>query len=80
LFLGNVKDEIHRLGVFLGYTTFFVIKVKDKDMFGDPLSETESTKWMTPEEFDKTGRTIHKPVISAAVRYIDKKEGIKKNE
>ncbi len=73
LFKGNV-EHTKNLGVFLGRTTVFVCKIKDPDMFGDCCDETDETKWMTPEEFQKEGRDLHKPVIKAAVRYIKKKE------
>ena len=75
LFEGNVESK-HNLGVFLGRTTVLVCKIKDKDMFGDPHFETASTKWMTPEEFQKEGRDLHKPVVKAAVRHIKKAEGL----
>ena len=74
LFIGNCKD-IHKLGVFLGYTTVFTCEVEDKDMFGDPSTpdEVDAVKWMTPEKFQKKGRDIHKPLVKAAVRHIEKK-------
>lgn len=72
LYKGNLED-IYELGKFLGRTTIFVARVKDVDMFGDPHFETESTKWMSPEEFQKSGRNLHKPIIKAAVRYIEKR-------
>ena len=76
LFSGNVEDT-HHLGKFLGRTDFYVVKIKDKDQFGDPHFETKEVKWMTPEEFQKEGRGLHKPVVSAAVRWIKTNEGIK---
>ena len=76
LFRGNVED-IHKLGNFLGRTMVYVCRVKDKDMFGDPCFETKETKWMTPEEFLKDGRDLHKAVVKAAVRHIKEKEGLK---
>ena len=74
LFIGNVirTDEV---GVFMGRTTIFVSKVKSKDMFGLPSDETESVKWMTPEQFQLEGRDLHKPTVSAVVRFIQKLEG-----
>lgn len=75
LFIGNViKTE--EVGVFMGRTTVFVTKVRNKDMFGEPSFETESVKWMTPQEFQMDGRELHKPVIAAAVRTIKKLEGL----
>ena len=76
LFSGNVVDT-HHLGKFLGRTDFYIVEIKDKDHFGDPHFETKEVKWMTPEQFQKEGRGLHKPVVSAAVRWIRKKEGIK---
>ncbi len=75
LFRGNVSD-IHNLGKFLGRTDMFVVKINDPDMFGDPDHETGSTRWMTPEEFQAEGRGLHKPVVKAAVRFIEEKEDL----
>lgn len=77
LFQGNII-KTHHLGKFLGRTDFFVAKIKDPDMFGDPTTpeEVAETKWMSPEEFQKTGRGIHKAVVKAAVRWIKKEEGL----
>lgn len=69
LFSGNIK-ETHELGEFMGRTTIFVCEIKDPDAFGDPHFETKEVKWMTPEEFQKEGRDLHKPVVKAAVRWI----------
>lgn len=76
LFSGNVT-ETHDLGTFMGRTSIFLAKIKDKDMFGDPCFETGAVTWMSPDEFETTGRDLHKPVIKAAVRLIKEKEGIK---
>jgi 8-oxo-dGTP pyrophosphatase MutT (NUDIX family) len=76
LYKGNI-EHLHNLGVFLGRTTVFVAKIKDPDFFGDPHFETDETKWMTPDEFDEEGRDLHKAVIKAAVRYIEKYEDMK---
>lgn len=73
LFAGNIID-VHPLGRFLGRTDVFVVKIKDPEMFGDPHFETKATKWMTPEQFQKEGRGLHKPVVSAAVRWIKQVE------
>lgn len=73
LFQGNLilREE---LGVFLGRTTVFVAKIKDPDMFGEPHHETESTTWMTAEQFKEEGRKLHWPIVKAAVRKIEKIE------
>ena len=69
LFIGNIV-QLHNLGVFLGRTTVYIAEVKNKDMFGDPGSETGAVKWMTLEDFLKEGRDLHKPVVRAAHRNI----------
>lgn len=71
LFAGNVL-QFESIGEWLGYTTFFVAHVEDKEMFGDPHHETEETKWMTLDTFMKEGRDLHKPVVKAAHRKIKK--------
>lgn len=73
LFEGNIK-ELYDLGTFMGRTSIFVAKMKDKKMFGDPNFETSEVKWMTAEQFDDIGRDLHKPIIKAAVRLIKDKE------
>jgi len=73
LFSGNV-EQLTELGVFMVRTTVFVAKIKDKDHFGEPHFETKEVKWMTAEEFQKTGRDLHKPIIKAAMRKIEKLE------
>lgn len=75
LFPGNVEKK-HNLGKFLGRTQIFIARIGDRDMFGDPCDETGGTRWMTPEQFDREGRPLHKPVVKAAVRMINDKEGI----
>lgn len=72
LFKGNIIT-VHDLGTFLGRTHVYLAEIKDMDMFGDPHHETKETTWMTPEEFQKKGRKIHKPVVKAAVRVIQSK-------
>lgn len=73
LFKGNciITEEV---GLFMGRTTVFVSKIKDKDMFGSPGFETESTMWLTLEQFMEQGRPLHKPVVQAAHRTILKIE------
>jgi 8-oxo-dGTP pyrophosphatase MutT (NUDIX family) len=73
LFKGNIiKTE--EVGTFMGRTTVFVSKVKNKDLFGCYSDETESTNWMTLEEFIDTGRPLHVPTIQAAYRHIQRME------
>lgn len=76
LFKGNIVES-YDLGTFMGRTSVYVVKVKDKELFGDPCFETSETRWMTPEEFACEGRDLHKPVVKAAVRLI--KETIEPN-
>ena len=73
LFSGNVSLRTD-LGNFLGRTRVYLAKIEDPEMFGDPCSETGEVKWMTPKEFNKKGRSIHRPVVKAAVRKIKKLE------
>lgn len=73
LFVGNViKTE--EVGTFMGRTTVFVSKVKNKTMFGEPSFETGAVTWMTPEQFQMDGRILHRPVVQAAVRKIKQME------
>ncbi len=69
LFSGNVTDRTD-LGTFLGRTRIFIAKIEDPEKFGDPCFETGAVKWMNPKEFKSSGRSIHRPVVSAAVRKI----------
>lgn len=73
LFRGNIvlTEEV---GIFMGRTTVYVSKVKDKDMFGLPSDETSETGWLTEEEFMEIGRPLHQPVVQAAMRHIRKVE------
>lgn len=76
LFPPNIDGNSKYLGQFLGRTDMYVAKIKEKEMFGDYTDETRAVKWMTPDNFQKEGRDIHKPVIRAASRYITKKENL----
>mgnify|MGYP000562951389 CR=1 FL=1 len=73
LFSGNVTKRTD-LGNFLGRTRVFLAKIEDPDKFGDPCDETGEDNWMTPDEIKSDGRSIHKPVVKAAVRKIKKLE------
>ncbi|RWZ87260.1 MAG: NUDIX hydrolase [Hydrotalea sp. AMD] len=71
--LGLFKSNIiktEEVGNFMGRTMVYVSKVKNKELFGQPSFETESTKWMTLEEFMDEGRELHRPVVSAVHRQI----------
>ena len=65
LFKSNII-HLEELGTFLGRTTVFIAKVKDKEMFGQPNFETEETGWLTYDEFIKDGRDLHKVIVRAA--------------
>lgn len=69
LFIGNVILT-EELGVFMGRTSVYVAKVKNRDMFGEPSFETSEVAWMTVEQFCETGRDLHRPVVKAAYRKI----------
>jgi len=75
LFVGNVV-LVEEVGLFMGRTTVFVSKIKDVDMFGLPEDETESTQWLTMEQFMEQGRSLHQPVVQSAYRKICKIENI----
>jgi 8-oxo-dGTP pyrophosphatase MutT (NUDIX family) len=75
LWHGNIT-ETHDLGTFMGRTSIYLTKIRDRGMFGDPCFETGEVAWLTPEEFEAIGRDLHKPVIKAAVRLIKEKEGL----
>ncbi len=73
LFVGNIiKTE--EVGNFMGRTMVYVSKVKNKDMFGAYSDETDSTTWMTLDEFMDRGRDLHKPVVQSVYRTIMKME------
>lgn len=59
-------DNLLPLGVFLGRTTVFLVRIKDPNNFGSFESETKETVWLTLEEFQKIGRDIHISVVEAA--------------
>lgn len=67
--LGLKEDNvewIYYLGQFLGRTHIHICEVNSKEDFSDPHYETESTWWMTLEEFMTDGRDLHRPVIREA--------------
>lgn len=62
----NIKFEtLSELGIRLGRTHFFYVEVysKDPDDFLEFEDETESTEWMTYEEFSYRGRDIHRDIV-----------------
>jgi 8-oxo-dGTP pyrophosphatase MutT (NUDIX family) len=67
--LGLKEDNvewIYYLGQFLGRTHIHICEVKSKNDFDEPHYETESTHWMTLEDFMTGGRELHRPVIREA--------------
>lgn len=74
LFQGCIVKGPVELGMFLGRTTFYVCKVNENALFGEPSFETSETKWMTLDQFLTEGRELHRPVINAAYRLIQKLE------
>jgi len=75
LFVGNML-MIEEVGNFMGRTTVFLAKIKDRNMFGLPDEETAETTWMTLEQFMADGRDLHKPVVQAVYRQICRNEGL----
>lgn len=65
LLVGNII-RAEEVGVFMGRTTVYVAKVKDRVMFGEPSFETDETAWMTVKEFLEIGRELHHHVVQAA--------------
>jgi predicted NUDIX family NTP pyrophosphohydrolase len=71
LFTPNTKN-VKKLGTFLGRTTIYIAEVIDPspNKFGDYTSETGEIKWMTADEFQVDGRSLHKSIVKAAMRII----------
>lgn len=68
--LGLLQENIEELinaGSHLGRTTVFLAKIKNKDNFVKYHFETEETRWLSLEEFEEIGRSIHVPVIRQIV-------------
>jgi 8-oxo-dGTP pyrophosphatase MutT (NUDIX family) len=65
MFLSNIVHS-EELGVFMGRTTVYVAKMKDRAMFGEPSFETAETMWLTLEQFKHLGRDLHCAVVMAA--------------
>jgi 8-oxo-dGTP diphosphatase len=72
LFMPNITEE-YELGEFANIGVW-IAKIEDKNLFGEPHWETGDTKWMTAEQFEEEGRDLHKPIVKAAVRLINRKE------
>lgn len=77
--LGLRQDNIlsvTELGNFLGRTTVYVAKVKDRVSFDEPHFETADTAWLSCDEFLKIGRELHHEIIQLADQVIRKEEGL----
>ncbi len=64
--LGLREDNVVSItecGVVLGRTYMYGFHVKDLEKFDRVSSETETTMWLTFDEFMATGRELHKPVV-----------------
>jgi 8-oxo-dGTP pyrophosphatase MutT (NUDIX family) len=70
--------SVTELGNFLGRTTVFVAKVKDRDpsAFDTPHYETSAVTWMSCDEYFKIGRDLHKDIVQLAEQVIRKEEGL----
>ncbi len=75
LFLSNIH-EAKEVGVFMGRTTLYVAKVKDRALFGEPSFETAETAWLTLDQFAQIGRNLHYPAVKVAHDKIVSMEGI----
>lgn len=77
--LGLTKDNtmcVMELGVFLGRTTVFICKVKNKEDFIEPHYETDEVKWMSCQEFVREGRELHREIVQLAEQVIQKNEDL----
>ncbi len=61
----NITD-IYYLGKFLTSINVYLYRVKNKKDFIEPHFETGETVWMTPSQFDNTGRDIHRDIVTQA--------------
>lgn len=75
LFKSNI-EYVTEVGTYLGRTDVFIAKIHNKQAFGVPDFETGATAWMTPEEFEATGRPLHRPLVRDCVELIKELEGL----
>lgn len=61
----NIEPPLY-LGDFLGRTSIFLAKIKDKSQFGPPHFETCETAWLTVNQFNDIGRKLHSPIVECA--------------
>jgi 8-oxo-dGTP pyrophosphatase MutT (NUDIX family) len=69
-------ESLTELGNFLGRTTVYVAKVKDRVSFDEPHFETQETAWLSCDQFLKIGRELHHEIIQLAEQVIRKEEGL----
>lgn len=74
LFKSNI-DNVQLLGTFLKSITVYICHVKDKTLFGQPNFETESTEWLTIEQFYEQGRDLHRMIVEEAYQVIREQNG-----
>lgn len=75
--LGLKKSNIlnfFKVGLFLGRTEIYAIKIIDMQDFNSYNFETQSTMWLTEAEFMDIGRDLHKGIVEETVTLIRKKE------
>jgi len=68
--------SVTELGNFLGRTTVYVAKVKNKEEFDTPHYETDEVIWLTCDQFMKVGRDLHKDIVQLAEQVIRKEEDL----
>lgn len=68
--------SVTELGNFLGRTTVYVAKVKDRTSFDFPHYETDETVWLSCDQFLKVGRDLHKDIVQLAEQVIRKEEDL----
>lgn len=66
-------NNFFKIGVFLGRTTVYAAEIHDPEDFEDHTDETESTKWMTLEQFLEEGRKLHKNVVRNVYEAIEER-------
>jgi 8-oxo-dGTP pyrophosphatase MutT (NUDIX family) len=69
-------ESTTELGNFLGRTTVYVSKVKNKTNFDEPHYETDEVAWFTCDQFLKVGRDLHKDIVQLADQVIRKEEDL----
>lgn len=75
LFLSNIHAA-EEVGVFMGRTTLYIAKVKDRSLFGEPSFETAETAWLTLDQFAHIGRDLHYAAVKTAHEKIVRQEGL----